>query len=71
MAEQGEPMRLLSLKELTTKTSLSRAGIYRLIRQGLFPPGTCISRRRVWLEEAIDIYIEGLFRPRAEQWAGR
>lgn len=51
-------MRLLSAYETAQKTSLSRAGIYRLIREGRFPQARRLSPRRIgWMEAEIDEWI--------------
>ena len=51
--------RYLKISEVAERTSLLRATIYRLIKRGDFPPGTQIlSRRRGWLETAIEDWIE-------------
>lgn len=56
-------MRLLSLEELTTKTTLSKACLNRLIRRGEFPQGTQIGslRRVAWLEAEVDKWILTFF----------
>ncbi len=41
--------RLIGIKEILEMTSLTTATIYRLIKQGKFPPGRLITpNRRVW-----------------------
>jgi prophage regulatory protein len=52
-------MRLLSLEEVTTKTTLSKACVNRLVRRGEFPRSRQIGslRRVAWLEEEIDDWI--------------
>lgn len=66
-------MRLLSLEELTLKTTLSKACLNRLIRRGEFPRGNRIGtlRRVVWLEEEIDQWIEKFFTSRPVLGGGK
>jgi len=51
----------LSLREVIKLTSLSKATIYRLMKNSLFPKQTKLSPRRVgWLESKIQQWIESL-----------
>lgn len=55
-------MKLLCLEDVTHRTTLSKAGIYRLIAKGDFPKSTRIGVRRVgWLEEEINQWIARMF----------
>lgn len=54
-------MRLLRLNEVITKTALSRATIYRLIRDEKFPaPLKVASKASRWLENEVDEWGEEL-----------
>ena len=50
--------RLLSIREVVLRTSLSRTEIYRRIRVGEFPTQVRLGLRRVaWHERAVDAWI--------------
>ena len=50
--------RFLTLREVLLRISLSRAMVYRLIRQKKFPSGYKLSDRRVgWAEHEVDAWI--------------
>ncbi|HVN45989.1 MAG TPA: AlpA family transcriptional regulator [Steroidobacteraceae bacterium] len=52
------PGRLLRLKEVRQRTSLSSSSIYRLSKDGLFPKPIKLSERAsAWLEAEIDQWI--------------
>lgn len=51
------PVRLLRVREVSSKTGLSRAYIYKLERQGGFPKRRRLSEARVgWLEHEVDAW---------------
>ena len=53
--------RLLDLKGITAKTTLSRSKIYAMLNEGLFPPPLRLGPQTVrWRESRIDDWIEGL-----------
>jgi prophage regulatory protein len=50
---------LILLPEVERRTTIRRATIYRLIKDGSFPRPVKIGRRIIgWVEEEIDLYIE-------------
>ena len=53
--------KLLSLRGVIEKTSLSKTVIYRLIREGSFPKQLRISVGRVaWHDEAVSRWVESI-----------
>lgn len=53
-----KPTRLLGIKGVVDKTSLSRTTIYARIKEGTFPRGIPVStKRHAWLESEIDAWI--------------
>lgn len=56
---------LLSVSQVSAKTSLSRSSIYRMVAKGLFPKPRQVSESRVaWLLSDVEPWIAG--RPEAE-----
>ena len=56
--------RLLSIREVAERTTLSKNEIYRRIREGVFPRQIQLGVRRVaWRERDIDIWIAALVAP--------
>lgn len=52
---------LLSLRQVSESTSLSKATIYRALRAGTFPKPVQITARRIgWRQDAIEAFISGL-----------
>ncbi|UPK31877.1 AlpA family transcriptional regulator [Bradyrhizobium sp. 186] len=52
--EKSEPQRMLAEAELLKLVPISRATLFRLMREGKFPRGTFISQnRRVWLASEV------------------
>ncbi|MCG9737687.1 AlpA family transcriptional regulator [Shewanella insulae] len=52
-------MKLIKLKEVMEITSLSKATLYRMIKQGAFPEQLSIGGRAVaWVEDEVLIWIE-------------
>ncbi len=61
MGEVQKRLQVLGIDRVEAKTDLSRTTIYRKIKEGEFPPGFKISRkRRVWEETDIDNWISDL-----------
>lgn len=63
----GEPrdIRMLRLREIMRRTTLSAAQIYALIAAHLFPRGVLVgSRMRAWPEHVIDAWLESRLRVR-------
>lgn len=57
----GNPSRLINGREVQTRTSLSRATIWRRIRAGEFPPPVRLGANRVaWREAEVAAWIEAL-----------
>ncbi len=53
--------RLLDLKGITAKTTLSRSKIYAMLNEGLFPQPLRLGPQTVrWRESTIDSWIENL-----------
>jgi prophage regulatory protein len=53
--------RLLDLKGITAKTTLSRSKIYAMLNEGLFPPPLRLGPQTVrWRESTIDSWIANL-----------
>lgn len=51
-------LKALSIDGVCSKTSLSKTRIYAMIKDGEFPPGFLITkRRRAWEETDIDIWL--------------
>jgi prophage regulatory protein len=49
---------LISAKEVCRRTSLSRASLYRLMAQGVFPkPVPLHGVRKAWIESEIDAWV--------------
>ncbi|MDB1122234.1 AlpA family transcriptional regulator [Vibrio algarum] len=52
-------MRFIRLKEVISKTGLSRSTIYSLIKEGRFPPNVPIGSRSVaWVESEVEEWLE-------------
>lgn len=52
-------MRILRIDEVVRLTGLSKAMIYALIKQGLFPRPVLLSKRAVgWIEEDLEAWIK-------------
>ena len=50
--------RLLHLKEVLNRTSLSRTSIYRLMARGRFPDPIALGARRAWVEAEVAQWID-------------
>ncbi|OHY90174.1 transcriptional regulator [Vibrio rotiferianus] len=52
-------MRFIRLKEVISKTGLSRSSIYSLIKEGRFPTSVPIGSRAVaWVESEVEEFLE-------------
>lgn len=52
------PQVLLRLRDVVARTTLSRAYIYRLVQQGLFPRPVSLGRRASrWVAREVDAWI--------------
>ncbi len=57
--DQNQPLRLLAAREVCKSTSLSRSTLWRLVRDGDFPPSIKISSARIaWLEHEVAAWIK-------------
>ena len=50
--------RLLHLKEVLNRTSLSRTSIYRLMARGRFPASIALGSRVSWIEAQVEEWIQ-------------
>lgn len=56
--KQNQELRLINLKDVVTRTALSKSTIYQLIKDGAFPKSVSITTRRVaWLAHEIDSWL--------------
>lgn len=56
--------RLLGIREVKTRTTLSKTEVYRRIKEGVFPRQFKLGPRRVaWREKDIDIWIAAVVAP--------
>jgi prophage regulatory protein len=52
------PVRLIAAKEVCLRTSLSRASLYRLVAQGVFPkPVALHGVRKAWIESEVSAWL--------------
>lgn len=52
-------MRLISIKDVTHKTSLARSTIYKYLQQDAFPrPASLGANKVAWLESEVDEWIK-------------
>jgi prophage regulatory protein len=57
-----EPPRLISGREVQARTTLSRASLWRLVRDGHFPPPARLGgNRRAWREADVTNWIDAHF----------
>ncbi len=57
--QQAKPMRLMSLKEVTARTTLSKSSVYELMKEDRFPKQVRLGNRSVaWVESEVDAFIE-------------
>ncbi len=57
--------RLLHLKEVLNRTSLSRTSIYRLMARGRFPESVALGSRVAWVESEVQAWIQARIEERA------
>lgn len=50
--------RLLHLKEVLNRTSLSRSSIYRQMDEGTFPTSVALGSRVAWVEALVEEWIQ-------------
>ncbi len=50
--------RLLHLREVLNRTSLSRSHTYRLIAEGTFPASVALGSRVAWVESEIESWLQ-------------
>ncbi len=50
--------RLLHLREVISRTSLSRTSIYRLMDLGTFPASVALGSRVSWIESEIESWVQ-------------
>lgn len=56
--QQNQELRLISLKDVVTRTALSKSTIYQLIKDGAFPKQVNNGSRRVaWVVHEIDSWL--------------
>jgi Predicted transcriptional regulator len=61
--------RLIGLKDVIARTSMSKTTIYELIKEGRFPSQVKLGCRSVaWVESEIDSFIEGVISNRQSAW---
>ena len=54
-------IQILNVKEVTSRTKLSRVTIWRLEKEGKFPPRIKISQKRIgWRKDEVAKWIESL-----------
>lgn len=61
MTEQGSSLRVIRMKELTSKVGYARSTIHALIKEGRFPePFKLVPNGRAngWLEKTIDNWMQ-------------
>ena len=65
MNEPRSPEQLLRITDVQARTGLSRASVWRLVRDASFPAPVRIGRRAVaWLDTEIDSWIASCVRAR-------
>ncbi len=57
--------RLLPLKEVLARTSISRSQTYRLIAEGTFPASVPLGSRVAWIESEVQGWIDARIAARA------
>jgi prophage regulatory protein len=61
-------MKILRLAEVVKKTGLSRAMLYKLMKDGRFPLNLHISMRSVgWVDSEVEIWMENRLEMRAKK----
>lgn len=69
MAEQAaKPVRLMSLKDVTARTTLSKTSVYELMKEGRFPKQVRLGSRSVaWVESEVEAFITSAINNRENQ----
>ena len=57
--------RLLHLKEVINRTSLSRSSVYRQMGDGTFPKSVNLGSRVAWVESLVEEWIQARIEERA------
>ena len=66
--QQTKPMRLMSLKEVTARTTLSKTSVYELMKDGRFPKQVRLGNRSVaWVESEVEEFISEAINSRGSQ----
>lgn len=66
--QTAKPMRLLTLKEVTARTTLSKTSVYELMKEERFPKQVRLGNRSVaWVESEVDAFIESVINSRSSQ----
>ena len=66
--EQSKPMRLIDLKEVTARTTLSKSSIYDLMKDGSFPKQVKLGSRSVaWVESEVEEFVLSAINNRSSQ----
>lgn len=66
--EQSKPMRLIDLKEVTARTTLSKSSIYDLMKDGSFPKQVKLGSRSVaWVESEVEAFVLSAINSRSSQ----
>ncbi len=63
--ESDMATRLLHLREVLNRTSLSRSHTYRLIAEGAFPASVPLGSRVAWVESEVQAWIDARIEERA------
>lgn len=50
--------RLLHIREVLSRTSLSRSHVYRLMGEGTFPTSVKLGARTTWVESEIESWLQ-------------
>ena len=68
MAVETKPMRLIGLKEVTARTTLSKTSIYELMKDNRFPKQVKLGSRSVaWVESEVDDFVLSAINSRSSQ----
>ncbi len=66
--EQSKPMRLIGLKEVTARTTLSKTSIYELMKENRFPRQVKLGSRSVaWVESEVEDFVISAINSRSSQ----
>ena len=66
--QQTKPMRLMNLKEVTARTTLSKTSVYELMKDGRFPKQVRLGSRSVaWVESEVEAFITSAINSRENQ----